>query len=74
MQDESSSGALTSQAAKEGARKMETRNLNLWSWGGLKVDSEYEIVGVMRSKYIFKTRPKPINNAKAMMKKKAKKP
>lgn len=42
--------------------------------GKLNVDSEYEIVGVMRSKYIFKTRPKPINNMRAMTKKRAKKP
>ena len=39
----------------------------------LAADSIYEVVGVMRNKYVFKTRPKPIN-AKLMMKKKAKKP
>lgn len=37
------------------------------------VDSTYEIVGVMRNKYVFKTRPKPIN-AKLAMSKKANKP
>lgn len=39
----------------------------------LVVDSTYEVVGIMRNKYVFKTRPKPIN-AKLAMNTKAKKP
>ena len=75
VRDESSSGASDVPGGKRRRREDGDSESEFdGAGGGLKVDSEYEIVGVMRSKYIFKTRPKPINNAKAMMKKKAKKP
>jgi hypothetical protein len=65
----SNGSSSSSSSSREGGSNKKRRRGD----DGLNAESEYEIVGVMRSKYVFKTRPKPIN-AKGFLKKAKKQP